>query len=146
MQVLNKRKHERLASDLPITVKLDEVVASESSYLNNISEGGLSFNSMVPLGIGTVIWLRIPVNRPVFVVLGKVACCNKMAFQYAVGVEFVSGDDALRQRIVSMVREIGIYRERAMIDEGRSLDSQQAALEWIARHASEVQARDGARG
>lgn len=146
MQPSDKRKYERHPSDLPVAIMLEEVVASESSYLNNISEGGLSFNSMVPLDVGVVVRLHIPVNRPVFAVMGKVAWCRKMAFQYAVGVEFVGADAELRQRIVSMVHEIAEYKDKILATAGRTLSSQEAALEWIAKYANETQVQDKTRG
>ena len=146
MQPSDKRKYERHASDLPVTVMLEEVVASESSYLNNISEGGLSFNSMAPLDVGALIRIRIPVNRPVFAIMGKVVWCRKMALQYSVGVEFVSGDATIRQRVVILVREIAKYKDWVLAEEGRTLSSQEAALEWIAKCAAEIRAQSGDQG
>jgi len=112
-------------------VSLEEVVASETLYLNNISRGGLSFNSMVALKVGTVIRLRIPPNRPLFEVLGKVVWCKKMSLQYVIGVEFINADDKARTQIIEMVFRIDGYRRKLLEQEGRGLTHQQAALEWI---------------
>ena len=67
------RIYPRHPTDLPVKILFEELVASESSYLNNISEGGLSFNSMLPLATGSVVSIRIPLNKPIFDFAGRVA-------------------------------------------------------------------------
>jgi hypothetical protein len=136
------RKFTRHSTDLPIAVHFEELVASESSYLNNISEGGLSFNAMVPVDPGSVLHIRIPLNKPVFDFAGRVVWCTKKGLEYAVGVEFVSSDAAFRQRIVGLVRSIEEYRVRVNAQEGRNLSSQQAALEWIGKFSNELYGAD----
>lgn len=133
---IDKRQHPRYEAQLPVAFTLGEVVSSESVYLNNISEGGLAFNAMVPLEPGTVIMLHLPVSRPVFRTPGRVVWCRKMALQYAVGVEFLGTDPEFRRRMVDMVRRIEDYRAAARRD-GRELSGQQAALEWIERYGRE---------
>ena len=137
-QNLPPRKHPRHTSDLPVKVLFEELVASESSYLNNISEGGLSFNSMRPLETGSSVNIRIPLNKPVFDFACRVVWCTKKGPEYTIGVEFVGSDTAFRQRVVAMVQDIDRYRLRVQEQEGRHLSSQQAALEWIARYAEEL--------
>jgi len=124
------RRHPRYATDLPVAFSLGEVVASEAAYLNNISAGGVSFNSMVNLAPGTVIMLHLPVTRPVFRAPGRVVWCRKMAFQYVIGVEFLSEDETFRNRMVELVQSIDAYRHKVRLA-GRTLDAQQASLEWI---------------
>lgn len=126
----DKRRHPRYATDLPVAVVFGEVVASESAYLNNISAGGVSFNSMVELAPGTVIMLHVPVARPVFRAPGRVVRCQKTGFQYEIGVEFLSKDLTFRNRMVELVRRVDAYRQEAQRP-GRTLTAQQAALEWI---------------
>ena len=132
------RKYPRHPSDLPVKVLFEELVASESSYLNNISEGGLSFNSMLPLELGAVVSIRIPLNKPVFDFAGRVVWCVKKGVEYTIGVEFVGSDSAFRQRVVAMVQGIDDYRKQVYEKEGRHLNSQQAALEWISHHANDL--------
>ena len=132
------RKFQRHATDLPVKVLFEELVASESSYLNNISEGGLSFNAMQPLELGTMVSIRIPLNKPVFDFACRVLWCTKKGMEYTIGVEFVGSDSAFRQRVVAMVQDIDDYRQRVLDTEGRQLTSQQAALEWIDRYANDL--------
>ena len=137
------RSYVRYPSGLPVSVSLEEVVASETLYLNNISRGGLSFNSMVALKVGTVIRLRIPPNRPLFEVLGKVVWCKKMSLQYVIGVEFINADDKARTQIIEMVFRIDEYRRKLLEQEGRGLTHQQAALEWIEKRWADFVAGSG---
>ncbi len=65
------RSYIRYPSKMPVAVLLEEVVTSEKIYLNNISRGGLSFNSMIELEKEAIIRMRMPPNRPVFEVLGN---------------------------------------------------------------------------
>ena len=130
MSTIDKRQHTRYPATLPVAFTLAEVVSSESAYLNNISTGGVSFNSMVALELGTVIMLHIPVSKPVFRTPGRVAWCRKMAFQYGIGVEFTDADENFRQRMVEVVRRIEEYRLEA-VRAGRTLSGQDATLEWI---------------
>jgi Tfp pilus assembly protein PilZ len=130
MSTLDKRQHARYPASLPVAFALGEVVASESAYLTNISAGGVSFNSMVALDLGTVIMLHFPVSKPVFRTPGRVVWCRKMAFQYGIGVEFVDADANFRQRMVEVVRRIEEYRQEA-VRAGRNLSGQDATLEWI---------------
>ena len=137
------RSYVRYPSGMPVSVSLEEVVASETLYLNNISRGGLSFNSMVALKVGTVIRLRIPPNRPFFEVLGKVIWCKKMSLQYVIGVEFINADDKARTQIIEMVFRIDEYRRKLLEQEGRGLTHQQAALEWIEKRWADFVAGSG---
>ena len=135
MTTIDKRRFPRYDAEMPVAFSLGEVLASESAYINNISAGGVSFNSMVELAPGTVIMLHLPPTQPVIRTTARVAWCRKMAFQYAVGAEFLADDPALRQRIVDMVRNIDDYRLEAQ-RAGRALSSQEAVLEWIRLYGS----------
>lgn len=127
------RRHPRHVSDLPVAIAFGEVLASESSYLSNISAGGVAFNAMVELAPGTVIMLQVPPARPVFRTPVQVVWCRRMGLHYAVGAEFLSKDMAFRERVVEMVQQVDGYRaelERA----GRKLSAQEAVLEWIEQY------------
>lgn len=127
---IEQRRHPRYPTDLPVAVAFGEVVASESSYLSNISTGGVAFNAMVALEPGTVIMLQLPPARPVIRTPARVVWCRPMALHYAVGAEFLSKDLAFRNRLVEMTQRIDSYHQEA-VRAGRSLSGPEAALEWI---------------
>ena len=130
MSGIEKRKYPRYPASVPISLHLGEVVASESSYINNISAGGASFNAMVSLEPGDSVLLQIPPSSPVLRIPARVAWCRKLAFEYSIGVEFEQVEADLRAHLVDMVRRIEAYRDEAW-QAGRSLTIQQATIEWI---------------
>jgi len=130
MSTPDNRKAPRYPGEIPVSFTQGEVVASESAYLNNISVGGISFDSMVALVPGTVILLQLPVNRPLFRTPGRVVRCREVGFQHEVGVEFLDVDVDFRARMVDMVRRIEAFRQDAA-RAGRNLSGQEATLEWV---------------
>jgi hypothetical protein len=115
-----------------VSIALGEVVASETRYLNNISEGGLAFDSLLPLAVGTMLRISLPVVRPLFTVQGRVAWCRAAGVKYEIGLEFLDPDTEKRQRIVALVRYVDEYRKRAAAN-GRTLSDQEATIEWLDR-------------
>jgi hypothetical protein len=130
----DQRKDPRYVTNVPIAFRLGEVLASESSYINNLSASGAAFNSMVEIERGAVVMLHLPPRNPVLRTPARVVWTRKMAFHYTVGVEFLRQDEQFRTQMVEMVRRIETFRNDALRD-GRYLDEQQAAIEWIEKFA-----------
>lgn len=130
-----KRRPARYAADLPIEIKLNELVPSETEYLNNISNGGLSFKSKLPLDKSVSIRVRIPLIRPVFEAVARVAWCRRNGDYFDIGAEFVGAKDGLKIRMVEQICIIEKYKKQVLEKEGRKLTGEQAALEWISKFA-----------
>jgi len=128
----------RHPSDIPIEIELEEIVANRTEYLKNISRGGLSFSSKVPLPGGSTIKIKIPLVKPLFEAVGRVAWCLKCKGEerYEVGVAFLAEEDAFRARMVEQVCHIEHYKNVVFEKEGRVLNGEEAALEWIRRYAT----------
>jgi len=133
---IEKRREARETVQVPVSFALNEVLASESSYLNDISASGASFNAMVALTPGTVILLRLPPSKPVFRAQARVVRCQKRVFEYIVGVEFLNQDEAFRRQILHLVQRIEAYRREA-VQSGRALSPQMATVEWFDRFGRE---------
>lgn len=129
------RKFIRHPSDIPIQIELESVVSSRTEYLNNISEGGICFKSRVPIDAGALIHIRIPLVHPIFECTGCVVWCEPHEEHYDVGVKFDRGEQIFRLRMVEQICHIEHYKKEAL-KRGRRLTSEEAALEWIARHAA----------
>lgn len=128
------RKYIRHPSDIPIEVEVDEH-HEQKDILNNISSGGLSFQSATALEQGTVITLRIPSVQPPFETRARVSWCRPGHGGWDVGVELLEQDQVYRVRMVEQVCHIEHYKREIRDKEGRVLSGEQAAREWIERYA-----------
>ena len=126
----------RHPSDIPIEYQADEEGSGVSQeHLNNISNGGLSFSSARMLQPGTVITIRISHVQPDFEARGQVAWCRPEDEGFVVGVAFIELDDLFRLRMVEQICHIERYKAEVLANEGRQLDGEQAAREWIQKYA-----------
>lgn len=131
------RRYIRHPSDIPIHVELADVVADRREYLNDISAGGLRFQSREALAPGSRIRIRIPLVRPVFECTGQVVWCKPDGRAFDVGVEFTRMREAFRLRLVEQVCHIEHYKREVFEKEGRVLTGEAAAMEWISRYAAD---------
>ncbi len=136
------RKYIRHPSNIPIEcfgVGEDDVQpvdeASDSSYLNDIGHGGLSFRSRIELQPRTNIRVRIAHVQPSFEAKARVVWCRFEDGAYLVGVAFINDSDLYRVRMVEQVCHIEHYRTEILATEGRELSGEEAAQEWITKYA-----------
>ncbi len=125
--------------DVPLEVKLLPDAALQPNVGVNISEGGLSFMLDDCPPVDTIIELRIPTVNPPFEAQARVAWCRAEGGRFLVGVQFLDSNDAFQSRMVQQVCSIEHYRKEQM-QQGRVLDSQQAASEWITKFAGKFPA------
>lgn len=136
MLAAKEREYIRHPSDIPISVSTEKNPSQLSLELNNVSSGGLAFNSPKPLPVGSVVQIKIRAVKPVFKVKAVVVWCEPKADHYEAGVEFVGDDDAYRVRMVEQVCHIEHYKRHIKATEGRKLSGEKAAAEWIQKYAS----------
>lgn len=125
----------RHPSTIPLDFHLEEVVQGGTDYLKNVSRGGLSFYSKIPLEPGATIQLKIPLVKPIFEALGRVTWCHQDGNRFEVGVQFLDQEDMFRARMVEQICHIEEYKRKVLEEEGRSLTGEEAAKEWIAKYA-----------
>ena len=131
------RQFIRHPSEIPIEIQC----APESSYVprptQNVGYGGLAFLSDTAIELGTIIGLRMPHLRPAFELPeARVAWCHQEGSGFAVGVQFLEAAQAFEVRMVEQVCHIETYRRDVEQHEGRQLTAEEAAEEWISRHAA----------
>ncbi len=111
----------------------------ECDFLRDVSLGGVCFIAHNPLEAGTIIQIHIPIVHPRFSAAAKVAwsrpCLDGIGFD--TGVEFLDSDSAFRARMVEQVCHIEDYKCKKLAEEGLNLTNEEAALEWIQKHAHE---------
>lgn len=105
--------------------------------MENVSFGGLMFQSSLPYSQSEKLKVRISSVTPPFEAQATVTWCRKSGRHYLIGVEFTDKDTEYKIRMVEQVCHIMHYRNEVMATEGRILDNDEAAKEWIAQHASD---------
>lgn len=128
------RRYIRHPSDIPIRFGTE---GSAVRSLRDVGYGGLCFVSPQGLAPGQVLRLSIDKVVPPFHTRGRVSWCQPEADHYLVGVEFLDQEAAYRARMVEQVCHIEHYRREVWRREGRRLSAEQAAGEWIDRHAAD---------
>jgi hypothetical protein len=140
-----KRQYIRHPSNIPIvwertgTVsQLSDAANSLKEPLRNISLGGLCFQSDRFLEQGTAIMVKIDLVRLVFQGQARVVWCRRNdELHYDVGVQFLDTDTGSRARIVEQICHIEQYKHDVLEGEGRTLSGEEAAMEWIHKHADD---------
>ena len=136
------RRHVRHVTGIPIeiTVDFDRSFRAENDNVSNVSLGGLSFIASDRLDVGDSIQVKIPVLNEEHSMEGLVVWCNKTAKGYEVGLEFNDPDEVERLRMIEQISQIETFRRDLEKREGRKLDSEQAAREWVSKYAGEFSA------
>ena len=129
------RQFIRHPSDIPIEVSRIGEFADARGH--NVSLGGVAFRCSSQLEAGIIVQLRIPFVQPLFETNARVAWCRECEEGFELGVEFLDADDAFRARMVEQVCSIESYKKTIQQTEGRRLTTEEAAMEWIEKYASQ---------
>ncbi len=113
----------------------DEGTSPEKSMAQDVSLGGLSFSSTQRLTVGSLVNIKIPIVDPPFEAQAKVIWCLSRPDRFEAGIEFTSKEDAFTARMVEQVCHIEHYRMWVQEVEGRTIDGEHAAEEWIGKFA-----------
>lgn len=140
MTAKEDREYIRHPSDIPITIEEAHLPGPLTLELNNVSQGGLAFDSPTYIAVGTLVNVQIHIVKSDFTISGVVQWCQKQSSienHFEVGIEYVDCEDAFRVRMVEQICHIEQYRREIEQKEGRPLSGEAAALEWITKHAAE---------
>tara|TARA_R110000851_G_scaffold141976_2_gene280154 strand:+ start:106277 stop:106693 length:417 start_codon:yes stop_codon:yes gene_type:complete len=129
------RQFIRHPTDFPIMVSSEDSSSSYQASLCNISQGGLACRLPRAYSAGTAVTLYIPSLQTDCRVSGRVTRCFPCTKGFRVGIQFNDKTESFKSRMVEQVCLIEHYR-RELDREGRVLDSETAAQEWIARFGS----------
>ena len=138
------RKFIRHPSGVPIQVTLDfaedENDETVDQTITNVSLGGLAFISHKPIELLERVRICIPVLNEDNYLVGNVVWCEKVGSGYEIGIEFEKSKDVFRLRMIEQICHIEHYRKEVEESEGRELNAQEAAKEWISKFAGEFPA------
>lgn len=128
------REYIRHPANVPLDIVPQSTKEQLSLQLNNVSEGGLCFDSPVELHSNTVIKIKISSLKPVFKVNAVVQWCRKIKDHFEMGVRFLDQNDAFRVRMIEQVCHIGEYRQEAQLVSGHRMTWNRASREWIQKN------------
>lgn len=125
-------------ANIPINVSIDSNrEGSETLPSSSKGVGGLAFLSDQEINPGTHVKIRIPYFETEFITTGKVVWSRQYRHGAAIGIEFLSAEDAFRLRMIEQICHIENYRQDVSRNEGRSLTSEEAASEWVIKHSAD---------
>lgn len=130
------RKYLRHPSDIPINVSSIGDGRDSISSLQNLSLGGICCEVDQFIESGTEIIINIPLVKPSYEGHGVVVWCRREDDHYDLGIRFVEKEEAFKSRMVSQICQIEHYKKQVQENEGRDLDGEQAAKEWISKFAA----------
>jgi len=119
---------------IPIHCRLQQGVSinpAASSWIPHDEASGLRFRFREPLPAGASIEVSIEYRRYAFQATGTVVWCTPDAGGYDVAVRFEDQQTRFAMRMVEQACRIEWYREHTSREQGRELDGNQAAAEWI---------------
>ena len=83
------------------------------------------------------IVINIPLVKPCYEGHGVVVWCRQEDDHYELGIRFEEAEEAFKSRMVSQVCQIEHYKKQILEKEGRKLNGEQAAMEWISKFAAD---------
>ena len=133
---LRPRAYLRHPTDIPIRVDALPIQARSAHRMKDVGLGGLSCRANSELDVGTLVEISIDVVSPPFHAEGRVAWCETRNGIHELGIQFTRQEDAFAARMVEQICYIEQYRNDVLLKEGRVIDSNTAAHEWIQQHAA----------
>lgn len=132
---VEKRQYFRHPANIAIDVWPLTVRDVKQQRIQNVSLGGLAFDSCTAYPPASFIGLRIALAGIPFEITARVRWCRPRKQGFEIGVEFLDQNDAFKVRMVEQMCRIEQYRSEQR-DQGRELSSDEAAQEWINRYAA----------
>lgn len=139
------RKFIRHPTDIPIRVReftkpelfQHEAKCYDDSRLKNASLGGLAFFSPEIFQVNHHVWVSVPCLDDKTSIAGCVLWCKKLFQGFEIGLEFENPQEVFQIRMIEQICHIEHYRKEIERIEGKTLSSEEAALEWINLYASD---------
>lgn len=133
------RRFIRHPSDIPISYTIG-ACSEHHDRLRDVGVGGLCFSSNHPIPIGSDIEVSISLRQMPYRAKGVVVWSRPEGDFYSVGVEFCDSHTKFGVRMVEQLCHIEHYRALVESSQGRRLNSEEAAKEWVEKYAAEFPA------
>lgn len=131
------RRFARHPTDIPIEVTVSSKSPQRESdcCMTTVSRGGLSVEVDKKVTVGCRVNIGIPSVSPPYRGYGEVVWCRAKGDHFEVGVYFSDKKEAFRSRMVQQVCQIEHYKNMIFERDGRSINGEEAAAEWILKYA-----------
>ena len=128
--------------NVPVEIFLHREESHFIRPVDNVSLGGFSFVSDIPLKKGLRIKLRMNILTPAFETLGKVIWCKKQGNDFRVGIQFLERNDVSRMLMIDQLCYFEKYKKEISQKEGRLPNREEALYDWLRQHASKLSTQD----
>lgn len=126
---------------IPAQISLCEAPYTESHQKDASIHTGISLVTDTFFATGTELEVEISIHQPGFKATGKVAWCLPIEDGlFRTGICFNDADTAYKVRMVEQLCYIEQYRRTVEREEGRKLNQEDAAREWITYFAKDFPA------
>jgi hypothetical protein len=138
MPTSERRRHVRHPIRLPIAVRPREGDADLRSHVGDLAEGGLCFDSPLPLAPGALLEVSLPVSDRRFTLTGTVSRCTPHEEGvFVVGVAFRDPETSFRLKLAEQVLRIEELRRDLIRERGAEVSEEEAARRWVDHYARE---------
>jgi len=121
--------------DIPLEVKA--VVAHDAqANRKQVVCGQLSFHFPMMIAVGVLLSICIPSINAQEKLQGQVTSISQSSHGFMIAMSFQSETEAFRMRMLEQLCQIEDYRQHVLEREGRQLNQEQAASEWIDYYAA----------
>ncbi|WP_373083906.1 PilZ domain-containing protein [Zhongshania sp.] len=131
------REFVRHPSDIPLDVKILSEPGARHAHMHDVSMAGLSCLVAREIKTGSRVEFYVPSISDESSGRGTVVWCRPKREKYQLGIQFHTGEDLFRARMVEQLCQIEHYRREVEELESRILTSEEAAAEWISRYAAD---------
>ncbi|WP_101760458.1 PilZ domain-containing protein [Oceanicoccus sp. KOV_DT_Chl] len=129
------RRFVRHPTDIPIAVTV--TAASSGCSMTSVSQGGLSCEVATQVAVGSMVNVAIPSVSPPYYGNAEVMWCRQCGEHFEIGLQFTDQEEAFKARMVQQVCQIEHYKNMVFEREGRWMDGDEAAAEWIQKYAAD---------
>lgn len=134
---IDSRQYIRHPMAIPIHVASESVQEYQHHQIKDVSEGGLCFSCANHFNMGDKVQITISICHPDFDAEGIVRWCKQNENDYLIGIVFLEKDVFFAMRMVEQVCHIENYRQEMFKQTGIEMSTEDAAMEWIKKYASE---------
>lgn len=122
--------------DIPIEISRKKNVREFNSELSNLSLKGACVILSDAIEIGDYVRMKLPQTSTEnelsdLETEGVVVWCHKINDEYEIGIEFVAEFTEFHNKMLEQIKQINIYKQNVLQQEGRKLSGKQAYMDLL---------------